>query len=101
MAELSSLIVFTNKEELKYMNDNEFGVSGSLRPNLTQMTISNNTMVDLLPKVILKKMTLTTKRSFLLSRKNDSLKIIMALVAHYDLELYQMDVKTVFLKVRI
>jgi hypothetical protein len=29
----------------------------------------------------------------------DSLKIIMALVVHYDLELYQIDVKTVFLNV--
>ena len=27
----------------------------------------------------------------------DSFRIIMALVAHYDLELYQMDVKTAFL----
>ena len=27
----------------------------------------------------------------------DSFRIIMALVAHYDLELHQMDVKTVFL----
>jgi hypothetical protein len=27
----------------------------------------------------------------------DSLKIIMALVAHFDLELHQMDVKTTFL----
>ena len=27
----------------------------------------------------------------------DSFRIIMALVAHYDLELYQIDVKTVFL----
>jgi len=31
-----------------------------------------------------------------ISRK-DSFKIIMALVAHYDLELHQMDVKTAFL----
>ncbi|PKI61032.1 hypothetical protein CRG98_018594 [Punica granatum] len=29
--------------------------------------------------------------------KNDSLRIIMALVTHMDLELHQMDVKTVFL----
>jgi hypothetical protein len=29
--------------------------------------------------------------------KKDSFKIVVALVAHYDLELYQMDVKTVFL----
>ena len=28
---------------------------------------------------------------------NDSFRFIMALVAHYDLELHQMDVKTVFL----
>ena len=29
--------------------------------------------------------------------KNDSFRIIMALVAHFDMELYQMDVKTIFL----
>ena len=29
--------------------------------------------------------------------KKDSFRIVMALVAHYDLELDQMDVKTVFL----
>ena len=29
---------------------------------------------------------------------NDSFRIIMALVAHFDLELHQMDVKTTFLK---
>ena len=29
--------------------------------------------------------------------KKDSLRIVMALVAHYDLELHQMDVKIIFL----
>jgi hypothetical protein len=29
--------------------------------------------------------------------KNDSFRIIMVLVAHFDLELHQMDVKTTFL----
>jgi len=37
------------------------------------------------------------KETFLPISKKDSLRIIMALVAHYDLELHQMDVKTAFL----
>jgi hypothetical protein len=37
------------------------------------------------------------KETFSPVSKKDSLRIIMALVAHYDLELYQMDVKTAFL----
>jgi hypothetical protein len=35
--------------------------------------------------------------TFSLVSCNDSLRIIMTLVAHYDLELHQMDVKTTFL----
>ena len=35
--------------------------------------------------------------TFSLASCKDSFKIIMALVTHYDLELYQMDVKTAFL----
>ena len=37
------------------------------------------------------------KRTFSPVSKKDSLRIIITLVAHYDLELHQMDVKTVFL----
>ena len=37
------------------------------------------------------------KEIFLPISKKDSFRIIMALVAHYDLELHQMDVKTAFL----
>ena len=35
--------------------------------------------------------------TFALVSKKDSFRIIMALVAHFDLELHQMDVKTTFL----
>ena len=37
------------------------------------------------------------KETFSPILRKDSFRIIMALVAHYDLELHQMDVKTVFL----
>ena len=37
------------------------------------------------------------KKKFLPVSKKGSFRIIMALVAHYDLELHQMDVKTAFL----
>ena len=37
------------------------------------------------------------KETFSPVSKKDSFRIIMALVAHYDLELHQMDVKTAFL----
>ena len=36
-------------------------------------------------------------KTFSAVSKKDSFRIIMALVAHYDLELHQMDVKTAFL----
>jgi hypothetical protein len=35
--------------------------------------------------------------TFLIVSKKDSFRIVMALVAHYDLELHQMDDKTTFL----
>jgi len=63
------------------------GVNGSLRLNVTFMAISNVIRPDLLPKVLLKKMALIIKETFLLVSKKDSFRIIMPLVAHYDLEL--------------
>ena len=40
---------------------------------------------------------ITYKDTFSPVSKKDSLRIIMALIAHFDLELHQMDVKTAFL----
>ena len=37
------------------------------------------------------------KETFSLVSKKDSLRIVMALVGHFDLELYQINVKTTFL----
>jgi hypothetical protein len=39
-----------------------------------------------------------TQREGIYYTETFSLRIIMALVAHYDLELHQMDIKTTFLK---
>ena len=37
------------------------------------------------------------KETFSSVSSKDSLRIVMALITHYDLELHQMDVKTIFL----
>jgi len=66
------------------MDAKELGVNGSLKLNVTLMAILNVTRNDLLEK-------------FSLVFKKDSFRIIMALLAHYDLELHQMDVKIAFL----
>lgn len=42
-------------------------------------------------------MTLPIKKHFHLVSKKNSFKIITALVTHFDLQLHQMDVQTVFL----
>jgi len=42
----------------------ESGVNGSLRLNVTLMTISNVTRPDLLPKVLLKRMALIIRKHF-------------------------------------
>ena len=64
------------------------------------MVILNNIKLDLLPRDTLKKGGIDyKKRPFSSVSKKDSLRIILSLVAYYDFELHQMDVKIVFLKV--
>ncbi|KAL6322453.1 hypothetical protein AAG906_008108 [Vitis piasezkii] len=84
-------------DELKSMDQNKrLVVNGSLRPNATQKAISNRHKADLWPKVSLER-GIDYKKTFSPVSKKDSLRIIMALVAHFDLELHQMDVKPLFL----
>jgi len=51
----------------------------------------------LVAKVFTQKDGIDYKETFSPVSKKDSFSIIMALVAHYDLELHQMDVKTTFM----
>lgn len=59
------------------------------------MTISNDIGLNLLPKVSLRMMVLTTEIFSPIS-KNDSFKIIIVMVAHYDLKFHEINVKTAF-----
>ena len=51
----------------------------------------------LVAKSFTQKEDIDYKETFSPISSNDSFRIIMTLVAHYDLELYQMDIKTAFL----
>ena len=51
----------------------------------------------LVAKGYTKKEGIDYKETFYPISKKDSLRIVMALVAHFDLKLHQMDVKTAFL----
>lgn len=61
------------------------------------MVILKDTKPNLLSKGFTKKDGVDYKEIVSLVSKKDSLRIIIALLAHYYLELYQMDVKTVFI----
>ena len=50
-------------------------VNGFLRPNTTQMAISNDIRLDLLPRVLLRRTVLTTMRHFLLFQKMTLLEL--------------------------
>lgn len=66
-----------------------------LRQNVTQKLISNDLRLDLLPKVI--KEGIVYKKTFSWGSNKDFFRIIMTLMAQYDFELYQMDLKMTFL----
>jgi hypothetical protein len=72
------------------------GVNGSSRPSTIQKAISNDIKLDLWPKVLFKNEALIIRRHSLLYPIKTHLELIMALVAHYDLELHQMDKKLLF-----
>ena len=59
--------------------------------------IVENPVAKLVAKGFTQKEGIDYKDTFSPVSKKDSLRIIMALVAHFDLELHQMDVKTAFL----
>lgn len=78
----SSELFDAMKEELKSMDHNqvwnlvelskgskELDVSGSFKPSMTQMTISNHIRVDVLPKVSHRRIVLIAKTPFLLYQK--------------------------------
>ena len=73
------------------------GASGSLRQRKTRRETLKDIKQDSWTKGSLKGKESTTRRPFLPVSRKDSLRVIMALVAHFDLKLHQMDVKTDFL----
>ena len=64
---------------------------------MTPKRIQKGLKRDLWRKVSRKEKAQITTRHFSSVSCKDSFRIIMTLVAHYDLELHQMDVKTAFL----
>ena len=98
------------KEELKSMTDNNVWVmtelpEGSKRVGCKWVFKTKRDFMGnverykdrLVAKGYTQKDGIDYKETFSPVSKKDSLRIIMALVAHYDLELHQMDVKTAFL----
>ena len=98
------------KEELKFMEENKVWKivdlpEGAKRVRCkwvfkTKCDSKDNVeryKVRLIAKEFTKKDSTNYKETFLPVSKKDSLWITMTLVAHFDLELHQMDVKTIFL----
>src|SRR3954467_11170872 len=69
--------------------------NGSIRRRLIWMEMFTSIKLDLLQKVFDKLKELTTTSSPVAMLK--SIRIILAIAAHFDYEIWQMDVKTAFL----
>ncbi|KAL0553746.1 hypothetical protein IC582_007650 [Cucumis melo] len=98
------------KEELKFMNDNEVWDLVELPKECKRVGCkwvfktkrdSNGNIERYKARLVAKGYTqkdgIDYKETFSPVSKKDSLRIVMALVAHYDLELHLMDVKAAFL----
>ena len=98
------------EEELKSMKDNEVWDLVELPKRIktigckwifkTKHNSKGNVKrykARLVTKVHTQKEGIDYKKTFSPVSKKDSLRIVMTLVAHFDLELHQMDVKTAFL----
>ena len=70
------------------MGVNELDVNGFLKPSMTQTAILKRYKARLVAKGYTQKDGIDYKETFSPVSKKDSLRIIMALVAHYDLELH-------------
>ncbi|RVW86998.1 Retrovirus-related Pol polyprotein from transposon TNT 1-94 [Vitis vinifera] len=109
-SENSTLWLYAMKEELKSMKDNEvwdlvelpkgiktIGCKWILKTKHVSKGNVERYKARLVAKGYTQKEGIDYKESFSHVSKKNSLRIVMALVAHFDLELHQMDVKTVFL----
>ncbi|RVW71665.1 Retrovirus-related Pol polyprotein from transposon TNT 1-94 [Vitis vinifera] len=109
-SENSTLWLYAMEEELKSMKDNEVWDFVKLPKGIktigckwifkTKHDSKGNVErynARLVAKGYTQKEGIDYKETFSPVSKKDSLRIVMALVAHFDLELHQMDVKTAFL----
>ena len=79
------------------MKQKQQTVNGSTRQNVTPKEMQKDIKHDLQQYALRKENEQITLRVFSPVLCKDSFRIIMVLLAHYDLELHQMDVKTAFL----
>ncbi|RVW24213.1 Retrovirus-related Pol polyprotein from transposon TNT 1-94 [Vitis vinifera] len=79
------------------IHDLFLGASGSLRPNMILAGQTERYKARLVVKGYSQREGIDFKETFSPVSTKDSFRVIMAIVAHFDLELHQMDVKIAFL----